>query len=328
MPCSGLRMAHDQLHLFTGSNAFALREELRRWKRTFAEKYGDENMLILDGRSLTLPTLLDATATMPFLSEKRLVIVDGFPSIEKEDVATMLSSMHHQVVTLFIEPAPDKRTALAKEMLKVATLHEFHDLAPHELRGWITGTVKGSGKAIDHEAVAELLLIVGSDQQVLSQELAKLLCYVTSTITKQDVQLLAVPSGSQVIWRLTDLLGSGKVHEAVEFIRFSLDRGEDPYTLWSILLNMIKNVVLVSASLRSGTTDDKSIASETGMHFFAVRGLKNLARSLSPEAVTVLAKAALSADIALKTGGHKYTSERPEELICLLERTVLLCAQK
>jgi DNA polymerase III subunit delta len=321
-------MAEHQLHLFTGSNVFACREELGRWKRAFTDKHGEENLLLLHGSSLSLPSLLDATATMPFLAEKRLVIIDSLPKIERDDLAIMLSSMHPQVVTVLVEAAPDKRTSLTKELLKVATVHDFTDLSAPELRGWINGTVKSHGKTIDHDAVSELLLIVGQDQQILSMELAKLLAYAESTITLRDVELLAVPSGSQVIWRLTDLLGSGKVDDAIRFIRFSLDRGEDAYTFWSILLTMIKNVVLISASLRSGNTDDKAIAAETGMHFFAVRGLKTLARSLSPTAVTQLATAALAADMALKTGGHKYAAERPDELIALLERTVMMCGQK
>jgi len=98
--------------------------------------------------------------------------------------------------------------------------------------------------------------------------------------------------------------------------------------MWVILLNMIKNVTLVWAALQEGFRDDKSIASATGIHFFVVRGLLPLAKSLDAARIRQLVNWASDADLALKTGGYHYTAEKQGEIIALAERAILLCRQK
>lgn len=315
----------EQLHLFSGENDYALRQELKRWKKSFAEKHGPENLVTFTTKEFSMPDLLDATATMPFIAERRLVVVEGIPKISKEELQSILSSMHPQVILVFVEPTPDKRLGVTKELLGSATQHAFPPLNIGELKAWIKKQSSDHKRKIDNDAIERLILIVGSDQQVVDTELKKLFLYSTEAISIDDVDALAVPSGSQVIWRLTDLLGSGKAEEALSFVRHSLDRGEDPYALWAILLNMLKNLTLVFAALQSGIRSDKDIAAAAGIHFFAVRGLRPLASSLSEEQLRTLVDFALTSDMALKTGGYRYTSERPEELTALLERTILTC---
>jgi DNA polymerase III subunit delta len=314
----------ENLHLFTGENGFALRSELARWKKQFAAKHGPENLVQFPS-SVPLSDLLDATATMPFIAEKRLVIVDGLPKISKEEFAALLEGMHPAVILLFVDPKPDKRLALVKEVKKAATAHEFPVLSPSELRGWIASTLKEQSATITPDAVQALLTIVGTDQSMLDQELAKLALLSGGAIEKHHVELAAVPSGSEVIWRLTDLLGSGKWAEALAFVRHAVDRGDDVYGLWSAVLYMLKNLVFVWAAVQSGERDDFAIAGAWGVPPMSVRSLKTLARSLSEEKLRSIVTFAIDSDIALKTGGYRFSAEHPEEVTALLEKTILAC---
>lgn len=315
----------ENLHLFTGLNDFALRSDLLRWKKNFAVKHGAENLVTFP-LSVPLSDLLDATATMPFIAEKRLVIIEGLPKISKEEFALLLEGMHPAVLLLLIDPKPDKRLALVKEVRKVATVHEFAPLSPSELRTWMNALLKQRQATITPDAVSLLLQIVGTDQGMLDQELSKLALYGAGAIEKKHVEEVAVPSGSEIMWRLTDLLGSGKTDEALAFVHSAVDRGEDIYGLWSIVLNMLKNLVFVWTALKDGRSDDFSIASAWGLPPMAVRGLKPLARSVSEEKLRALIAFATESDIALKTGGYRYSAEHPEEVIALLEKTILSCS--
>lgn len=314
----------ENVHLFTGLNGFALRSELLRWKKNFAEKHGPENLVTFSS-SVTLSDLLDATATMPFIAEKRLVIVEGLPKFEKEEFLSVLEGMHPAVLLLFVDPKPDKRLTLTKETTKVATVHSFDPLTRPELRAWIQGVVAKHNVNIMPDAVEALLTIVGTDQDMLGSELAKLALYAGEVITKEAVEEVAVPSGTEIIWRLTDLIGSGKSVEALSFVRSAVDRGEDIYGLWSIVLNMLKNLTFVWAALKDGRSDDFSIAGTWSLPPMAVRSLKPLARSLSEEKLRSLIAFAIESDIALKTGGYRYSVDHPEEVIALLEKTILSC---
>ncbi len=319
-------MAEPVLHLFTGENDYALTREVIRWKQGFSRKHGAENLLVLRGKDATLSGLLDAVAIMPFIAEKRLVLIEGLPRIDKEDFKTFVDGIHPDVITAIVEPSLDKRLGVTKVVLELAQVKEFPLPSPKDLKTWAKGIVAAEKATISENALTLLFDIVGSDQWMLEGELKKLALFASGgEILPAHVEAMAVPSGEQVVWRLTDLIGGKNIEGALAFLRGRLERGEDAYGLWVVLLNMVKNVVLVWSGLDAGLRDERSISAAFGMHFLSVRGILPLVRSLDRRRIEKLVAWTTDADLALKTGGHHYSAERQNELIALNERTILLC---
>jgi DNA polymerase III delta subunit len=319
-------MSTGQFHFFTGENIFALEQELLRWKKAFFVKHGQENYLELQARDTTLSDLLDAVSVMPFIAERRLVVLRGLPRIEKEDVKTLKESIHEQTVFVIAESKPDKRLSVTKTITTLAEKLEFKPLTPRNIQVWGRGVVQSCGATIGSSAWSRLIEIVGTDQWLLHSELRKISAYAKGEITEKHVEELAVPSGEQIIWQLTDLIGSRKPKEALTFLHARIERGEDPYGLWSVLLNMLKNLVLVWSALESGVRDERSISSAFSLHILSVRSLLPLVKSLKRDQVLELVRFASEADVALKTGGHQYGAGHYEEVIALAERAILYCA--
>lgn len=320
-------MATHELYFFTGENEYALERELSRWKKAFAGKHGDENLLTLVGKDTTLSEILDAVSVLPFIAEKRLVLIRGLPKIDRDEFKSLVENIHPQTIVVFAEAEPDKRLGIVKELMTTCQVKQFAPLSPRELSNWIAETARQNGSFMTPQATTLLLDIVGSNQWMLESEILKLSAYAAGReIVPKDVMTLAVPAGEQVVWRLTDLIGNRKISEAMEFLKYSTERGEDPYALWVILLSMVKNVALVWAGLNEGLRDERSISSAFGIHFLQVRGLLPLARSLDKERLHSLVNWAAEADLAMKTGGHSFTAERPQELLALTERMMLMCA--
>jgi DNA polymerase-3 subunit delta len=312
---------------FTGENEYAVSREIMRWKEAFVAKHGMENLLLFDGGSLKLSDLLDAVETLPFIAEKRLVIVDGVPKFDRHEMEMLPGRIHPQTVAVIMDPSPDKRLSAVKALEKVAEVKRFPLLRRPELMMWLRTEIAQEGGSISQGAILALLDTVGEDQRVLSNELRKLILFVAGReITESDVETLSVPSGTQVIWKLTDLIGSGRATEALLFLKNRLERGEDPYGMWVILLNMVKNLVLVQAAIKEGITTERSIGEAFGVHPFSIRGILPLARILSHEKVCDLLQWVTDADIRLKSGGYHYSADRPQELVALTERVILACA--
>lgn len=318
-------MSKSQVHLFTGENIYNLEQELLRWKKAFFAKHGSENFIELQSKDATYSDLLDAVSVMPFIAERRLCFIRGIPRIEKEETISFIESVHPQTIVVIADSKPDKRLGVTKELMKLVEIQDFSLLSPRDLQTWGRGVVESNGASIHQDAWNALLSIVGTDQWMLEKELKKIAAYAGGSITVQHVEELAVPSGEQVIWKLTDLVGNRKADEALLFMHSRIERGEDPYGLWVILLNAVKNTVLVWSGLQAGLRDERSISSAFGMHFLAVRGLLPLAKSLNSNGITELVNFVSDADLALKTGGYHYTSEHQEEVIAIAERTILFC---
>ena len=62
---------------------------------------------------------------------------------------------------------------------------------------------------------------------MLCKRAAKIVAFTQpdSTIETSVIDLLSVPSGQQVIWKLTDLLGRKDITSAISFLRHRYDRG-------------------------------------------------------------------------------------------------------
>lgn len=317
----------SSLYYFTGGNAYAVREEKRKWQRQFEEKHGTENLLLLQAADVTYRTLLDEVSVAPFIAEKRLLFVDGTPPFAKEEVEQLIGAIHPHCILVFADAVPDKRLAAVKAILKAAEVKEFPILTGRALLQWMARFAQSHGTSFAAGAAEELVSMVGEDQDALAQEIAKLAHFAGHrSITTQDIDILSVPSGEQEIWKLTNLLGEGKDKEALQYARSLLDHGEDPFSLWNILLWMLRSLVTVTAAVQAGERNPARIASAYKVPFPSARNLLRLAQSVPLSSVQSLLLWATDAEKALKTGGLKATKEAPEELLTVIDEFILRTA--
>lgn len=316
----------SQIYLFTGENTHLLRQERRRWIQEFAKKHGDENCLIIDGQKLTIRQLLDDVASLPFLAERRLVVVDTVPKSTREEIQTLAANVHPQVVLLFCDPKVDKRTSGAKELLSIADVKQFSPMKRPQLEQWLKTAAIERGVAINDDARVLLLEYLGEDMDLLSQEMDKLALFSRGKpITKMDIEKQTIPSDEGIVWRMTDLLCEGKRNGALLYAHRMLDRGGDAYGLWALLLATLKNIVLVHAATQSGIRSSKDIAEKSGIHPFALRSLQPFASRLKSDQIKTFLAWAVRSDRDLKTGRIRATDEAPEEIRTLIDQFILHC---
>lgn len=310
--------------LLTGENLYALHAEKKRWITEFTKKYGTDTIVRLDGKSVTVRTLMDEVGVMPFLVEKRLVIVDGVPKATKEEMQALETAIHPATVLLFVEAAPDKRLGGVKHLMSIATTKTFPPIRGPKLQQWMRDEAALHGVSLEPMALEMLVEQLGDDQALLASELAKLSLAVTSgTVRTEDIERHTIPTDEGVVWTMTDLIAAGKKREALRAVRRLIERGSDAYGLWAILLSLLKNVVLVRAAMDAGLRTSRDIAERTGVHPFALRSMQPYAARCSIEDLHAAVLWAVEADVRLKTGGYRATDESPQELHALLERLLL-----
>jgi DNA polymerase III subunit delta len=316
----------SNLFLFTGENSFTLRKKKNTWLREFVQKHGEENLSRIEGKGLTMPNLLDEVSSAPFIAQHRLIVINGIPKWKKEDIAYLRNQIHPDVIVLFVDPKPDKRLSGVKELLACASITTFAPYSPMELRSWIREFVAGHGASIGADAYIHLIEKVGEDQDMLSTELQKLCLYAQGEIIPAHIDDVVVPSREWLVWNLTDLLSRKKQKDAFLYAHELLRSGHDPYSLWNILLWMIRNLVIVSGALHDGMRNPNEIAKNHGLNPMSVRALCPLADSISTQNLCTLVHEACRMDIGLKSGQYRSTMEEPQELLALIDRLILKCA--
>lgn len=203
------------------------------------------NTATLVGAQSSAGDLLGQAGMMPFLSERRLVIVEGYLShLDKRmtaskstesaaygEAAKLLDGLAHVpdfTDLVFVDDKVDKRRALwrgfapesddGKRRAKIGGLSDLvkagivaqESLGTPDARalpGWILGRAKLKKITIEPRAVQMLAAYVGPNLRGLDNELDKLAAYAAGRgVTAEDVNLMVSDASEALIWSLTDAL--------------------------------------------------------------------------------------------------------------------------
>ena len=306
--------------LFTGENLYELSKEKGRWLQAFTGKHGEENLSRLQAKDLSFTALLDAVSAAPFIAESRLTVIDGIPKLEKDQIDALFEAVHPQSVVLVTEPKPDKRLTASKEFLKRADVKTFDPLPRKNLLTWAMAFATEEGAKLSQATAIYLVDVVGEDQMLLSNEIRKLTTAAFGReISRTDIDDLVLLSAEQAGWKVMDMLAEGKTEGAMLFLRKIMAKGESPHALWSMLLWIVSQVVLVGGAVQEGQTSPAAVCKTAGVSFPTARTLTPFVRGLRDDELKTMVRRFITADIELKTGGYRATAEAPEELTALID---------
>jgi DNA polymerase III delta subunit len=299
-----LQSVSPQIFLLTGKNAYLLAEERHRWIQGFREKHGAENSSRIEGVGLTYPALLDEISVLPFTAKKRLVIVEGFPAFEKEEIEKIPGDIHPDVFLLFIDPAPDRRKSGVKALLAIAEVRECPPLLGAALESWIRDTFTIAGATILPDALRALLLAIYAGGKPVKRE---------------DIEVLVLPSGERNAWHLMDLLAAGDAPRTIAFVKEITSRGETTAGLWNMLLWTVAQLTVVVAAVQDGARSPQDVMKKAGVKFGTARSLLPIARRIDRSKLQSILVRFARAEIDQKTGGLRSTGEAPQEGEAILD---------
>jgi DNA polymerase-3 subunit delta len=311
-------------YLFHGEDEYRRSLQLA----TMKAKLGDPttvalNTTELDGRRLTLNELISVCDAMPFLSEKRLVIVHdlaarferkrGTAEDDSEEGPSFLEQFEEYVnrlpestrLVLVEDHEIEKKNPIYRIVAKSDQGHEreFASLDPGELNRWIAQHVGEKGGRIENTAVSVLAEFVGSDLRLLDQEIDKLLTYVgpERAVTEQDVELLVSYAQEANIFHMVDALGKRDTRRAMELMEQLLEGGQHPLYLLRMITRQFRILIQVKELLAKGTSAE-DIRALLRLHPYVVKKTKGQAANFSIEQLEVIYKQLHEVDVAVKSG--------------------------
>ena len=264
-------------YILHGDNEFEISERLADFKQKIGdESLRDLNITVLDGRKTTLSEVQHAADAIPFLADKRLVIVDGLltrlasrkaregdemtPSgAAKDFLNSLIDYVPHLPETtrlVFVEfQLLNPRHQLIKlaEQQKGRTVIECRQPAAAELPRWISERAKKHGGSIESAAAQRLAALIGSDLRRLDTEINKLITYVNAqrAITEKDVNLLVSDASTSSVFDLVDALGKRDGKRAAHELHHLLDQGENPLGLLAMIVRQYRLLILVKECRRA-----------------------------------------------------------------------------
>jgi DNA polymerase-3 subunit delta len=287
---------------FYGTNAYALRKQLRHMVEGYVAKNGsDLGVERVDGATVKPQELAGALGATPFLSNSRLVIVESL-SENKAPVDKLLAAIGKvpaTTVAIFVDPRIDKRKVLFKEFNKVDKVVEFAPLAGARLTQWCAAEIARQGGTAAPGAVRELVELAGEDQWRLSEELAKLVAY-SPEVTAENVKLLVERGVEQSIFDMVEAMTAGRVAAALEgYHRLVAARQSEIYVL-TMVQWQLRNLLLAAAAPAGMPAAD--LARAAGMNPYVAGKMQTAARRHGVAALSAAFRAAADCEFDIKSG--------------------------
>ncbi|MDX1613812.1 MAG: DNA polymerase III subunit delta, partial [Candidatus Promineifilaceae bacterium] len=238
-------------YLFHGDDEHSIRETLA----DLQSKLGDPDMLELNttrfnGAGLSLADLQLACDALPFLADKRLVIVTDLLASKPDyldRLLTYLPNLPETTRLVFIEnralPGNHRLVRLAKEA-PTGFERVFKRPQGGQLEGWIRQRVQEAGGTMTGPAVQLLAANAGNDLAILDNEIEKLVLYrQDQPIGPDDVSLLCPYVAEASIFDLVDAIGERNGSKAARLLHKKLTEGADPFYLFAMIVRQFRLLI-------------------------------------------------------------------------------------
>jgi DNA polymerase-3 subunit delta len=253
----------------------------------------------LDGEEATAEQMQGAINSLPFLTERKLVILrePGRQKAFAEEITDVLKNMAETTDLIILEPKLDKRLAYYKTLKKATDFREFGELDAQGLATWAGQYAKEQGGSLGVTDARLLVDRLGANQQLLKSELDKLLAY-NDQITKESIELLVEPLPQSTVFELLDAAFQGKTTRALQLYREQRALKVEPQAIIAMLAWQLHVLAILKAA---GGRSAEEIAKEARLNPFVVRKSMGLARSQTLAGLRSKIDDLLVLDIKLKT---------------------------
>jgi DNA polymerase-3 subunit delta len=260
--------------------------------------------------------LRGAAQAVPFISERRLVVVSGVSkafsaSESRVPFLELLEDVPQSTALVLLEPdLEDKKKKKKDWLLKWAesggprsTVRRFDLLKGPQMAAWLQTRANELGGELRPQAAMALAQLVSSDKDAAEQEIEKLLAFVAyqRPIEAADVAAVSLTSGELGdFFALIDALSAGSGSRAMELLQGLLPERDSIMLFFSLVSHF--RLLLQSREMVDGGQGDKDIARQFGIHPYRAEKLAAQARRFSLGALEGIYRRLLVLDEKIKTG--------------------------
>lgn len=253
--------------------------------------------------------LIAACETIPFMADKRLIIVRDQPGLEgrSEADARLLDYLPQvpetTVLVFFQRGNANKTKALPKKIKTCGTVVTFSRLRAQELVGWVQQRFQAQGKACSPRNADLLLFTCGTDTGLLETEIAKIAAGMGNDgeLTQDHIRAMATRSVECRVFDMIDCLISGKNSQTLRMMQDMLISGETRVGILAMLLRqfrLMQHLKIMQYEKVSGPALEEAIH----MKGFQLEQLQRQAKSYNNRQIKQGVSICLETEYAFKSG--------------------------
>lgn len=292
------------VYLLYGEEAFLKNSYKKKLKDAITD--GDTmNYNYFEGKGLDVNELISLADTMPFFSEKRLILVEdsGFFKSAADALTDYLPNMPDTTCLIFAETAVDKRNRLYKKVNELGHAAEMKRQDFSQLSRWAGSILSQNGRKITSATMNLFLERTGDDMENIRMELEKLISYTmgSEVVTSEDVEAVTTVQVTNKIFDMVTAIVTRKTRRAMELYEDLLMLKEPPMRILFLIARQFNQLLQVKEQLSLGNGRD-DIASKLKVPPFVAGKMIPQAKTFTKEQILSYVTGCVEAEEAVKTG--------------------------
>lgn len=266
------------LYLWYGDEEFVKDRALEALlKKLIAPGMEDLNYQAMDGEETGVEQIIEACDTLPFMAERRLLVVRDMylltgrkgAQAEQDRFAEYLADLPPTACLVLYMRAghdPDKRKAVYKAAARHGAAVEFALLKEDERARWVKRELTARRNTMDARTLHDFLARVGAGMQHVSQELTKLMDYAGegAAVTGEMVARVVMPTAEERIFDMLDAVGRRQAAKAMVSLDHLMAAGEQPLMIVTMLARQFRMMLLAKELGKKGVHPGRA-AKEMGV---------------------------------------------------------------
>lgn len=289
-------------YLLYGSEDYLKKLYRDKLKSAILGEENDINYSYFEGKDIDPKKVFEASQTLPFFSNRRLVLIEhsGLFKVSSE-IGELLSDIPDSTIVIFVEDEIDKRNKMYKLVKDRGTVSEMNGLDEKNLKLFVASLM--DGKKITEATVSYLLDKTGSDMGNIRNETEKLINYTMGrdVITAEDVDAVVTTQITGKIFQMIDAIGSKQQKKALEMYYDLLSVREKPMSILFLIIRHF-NILLQVKDMQAFGFAAPSMSEKVGVPPFAVSKYMGQARNFTSKRLKEALEFGSDIEEQIKTG--------------------------
>jgi DNA polymerase III subunit delta len=261
------------VYTLVSSETVLQQEAVQYLRRALVPQTSDFNQNFWRLGDVSLPTVIQAAQTMPFMSDKRFVLLSDLQKLkatEQDALLTYLKDPNPTTILCLCADKLDLRQKLAKQLQEMQALFILDLPVARALPEWLIKRAQKRSLRITLEAAQLLVEWLGTDIGVLDRAIDAASCYAKDAMIEaehiaQTVTQTTLPS----IFAFTDALGNRDLSKATLLLQQLMTDADSALPTLAMITRQIR-LLLNTQALLSQKLSELELAKQLGVRPFVV----------------------------------------------------------
>ena len=311
------------IHLLFGDDELSRGEVLEAMKQSIQPaELRDVNVVVLEGRDVGYGELAATCFTVPFMSDKRMVVVRGLLSMFEsrprsggraaasssaemkpwDQLPDLLAEMPPTTDLVFVDGPLRPSNPVLKKVQGLVEVKAFPVPRGRALGQWVQERAGRYRASIDYDAAGALADAIGNNLRIIDLELQKLSLYRgEGPIRRSDVQELVAYVREANVFAAVDAVLEGRPGTAISSMHQLMDSGS-PASYVIIMIARQVRLLLLAKDLGSQRVPASELGRRLGLSGYPLRKTIEQERRFTVERLAEMHRRLLEADRSVKRG--------------------------